>query len=163
MKNRKMEFTAMLLVLAFALGPIVQARPGPSPGPTYPPANEDILPAATISFAPIGLTMGQTARLNLVNLNVANGITVKCRFIDEGNNTLAESAVTLSMGKITSVDFRRHQDPLPAAESPAPIRAEVRAEVEILTGAASSDSLRRSLEVFDTVSGMTSVFIGSAN
>jgi hypothetical protein len=106
--------------------------------------------------------MAQTARLNLVNINVANGITVNCRFVDEGNNTLAQSVVTLSMGKITSVDFRRHQEPRPGTESPGPLRAEVRAEIEILFGA-SSDSLRRSLEVFDTVSGMTSVFLGSAN
>ena len=44
MKNRKMEFTAILLVLAFALAPIVQARPGPSPGPTYPPPNAAPVP-----------------------------------------------------------------------------------------------------------------------
>ncbi len=44
MKNRNTEFTAILLVLAFALAPIVQARPGPSPGPTYPPANEHLTP-----------------------------------------------------------------------------------------------------------------------
>ncbi len=170
MKNRNTQFTAILFVLAFALAPIVQARPGPSPGPTRPPANEgvsgnseDILPAVSISFAPIGLTMGQTARLNLVNLNVANGITVNCRFIDDGNNTLAQSTVTLSMDKITSVDFKRHQDPLPGAESPGALRAEVRAEIEIGTVGVSSDSLRRSLEVFDTVSGMTSVFVSSAN
>ena len=40
MKNRNMQFAAIVLVLAFALAPIVQARPGPSPGPTYPPAND---------------------------------------------------------------------------------------------------------------------------
>src|SRR4029077_2174461 len=127
MKNRNMQFAAIVLVLAFALAPIVQARPGPSPGPTYPPANEDILPTVSISFAPIGLTMGQTARLNLFNLNVANGITVKCRFIDEGNNTLAESAGALSKGKDTSVCFEAHQDPLPAGGAPGPPRGEVRA------------------------------------
>jgi len=38
MKNRNTAFTAILIVLAFALAPIVQARTGPSPGPTYPPA-----------------------------------------------------------------------------------------------------------------------------
>jgi len=170
MKNRNTQFTAILLVLAFALAPIVQARPGPSPGPTRPPANErvsanseDILPAVSINFAPVGLTMAQTARLNLVNINVPNGITVNCRFVDAGSNTLAQSAVTLSMGKITSVDFKRHQDPLPGAESPGPLRTEVRAEIEIVTAGVSNDSLRRSLEVFDTVGGMTSVFMGSAN
>lgn len=43
-------------MLAFALAPIVQARPGPSPGPTYPPlANEQLategenLPVVTIN------------------------------------------------------------------------------------------------------------------
>ena len=42
MKNRNTKFTAILVVLAFALAPIVQARPGPSPGPTRPPANEGV-------------------------------------------------------------------------------------------------------------------------
>jgi hypothetical protein len=169
MKNRNIEFAAMMLVLAFALAPIVEARPGPSPGPTRPPANErvnasseNILPAATISFAPIGLTFGQTARLNLVNLNVANGITVSCRFIDDGNNTLSQSTVTLSVGKITSVDFRRQQ-PLPGAEAFGALRLEVRAEIEVITFDVSSDSLRRSLEVFDSVSGATTVFLGGGN
>ena len=40
MKNRNTQLTAMLFVIALALAPIVQARPGPSHGPTYPPANE---------------------------------------------------------------------------------------------------------------------------
>ena len=40
MKNRSTQLTAILFVVALALAPIVQARPGPSPGPTYPPANE---------------------------------------------------------------------------------------------------------------------------
>ena len=40
MKNRNTQLTAVLFVVALALAPIVQARPGPSPGPTYPPANE---------------------------------------------------------------------------------------------------------------------------
>jgi hypothetical protein len=44
MKNRNTEFTAILLVLAFALAPMVHARPGPSPGPTYRPANEHLTP-----------------------------------------------------------------------------------------------------------------------
>ena len=66
-----------------------------------------LLPIASISFAPVGLTFGQTARLNLVNMDVANGITVSCRFIDAGGITLAQSVTTLSLGKIASVDFKR--------------------------------------------------------
>lgn len=40
MKNRNNQLTAILFVVAFALGPIVQAGPRPDGGPTRPPANE---------------------------------------------------------------------------------------------------------------------------
>ena len=39
MKNRNNQLTAILFVVAFALGPIVQAGPRPDGGPTRPPAN----------------------------------------------------------------------------------------------------------------------------
>ena len=42
MKNQNIVFTAILFVLAFALASIVQARPGPSPGPTHPPAIDGV-------------------------------------------------------------------------------------------------------------------------
>jgi len=41
MKNRNIEFTVILFVFGFALAPIVQARPGPTPGPTYPPPADE--------------------------------------------------------------------------------------------------------------------------
>jgi hypothetical protein len=40
MKNRNTEFKAILVALAFALAPIVQAAPQPGGGPSGPPANE---------------------------------------------------------------------------------------------------------------------------
>jgi hypothetical protein len=40
MKNRNNQLTAVLIVLAFALAPIVQATPRLDGGPTHPPANE---------------------------------------------------------------------------------------------------------------------------
>ena len=120
----------------------------------------NILPVASISFAPVGLTFGQTARLNLVNMDVANGITVSCRFIDAGGVTLAQSVITLSLGKIASVDFKRG-DPLPG-ESPELLRAEVRAQIDIFTDGVSSESLRSSLEVFNNDSGATTVYMGGA-
>ena len=67
----------------------------------------DILPGVSITFAPIGLTMDQTARLNLLNIGVPNGMLVRWRFIDATGLTLAQSVVTLPMGKIVSVDYRR--------------------------------------------------------
>ena len=121
---------------------------------------ENILPLASISFAPVGLTFGQTARLNLVNMDVANGITVSCRFIDAGGVTLAQSVITLSLGKIASVDFKRG-DPLPG-ESPELLRAEVRAQIDIFTDGVSIDGLHSSLEVFNNDSGATTVYMGGA-
>jgi len=76
-------------------------------------AQADILPGVSISFAPVGITMDQTARLNLVNVGVPNGMLVSWRFIDATGFTLAQSAVTLPLGKIVSVDYRRHGSPLP--------------------------------------------------
>jgi hypothetical protein len=176
MKNRKTVFTVTVLALAFALAPGTEAARQAEGGPTHQSSiargsasseagaqlgmPENILPLASISFAPVGLTFGQTARLNLVNMNVANGITVSCRFIDASGVTLAQSVITLSLGKIASVDFKRG-DPLPG-ESPELLRAEVRAQIDIFTDEVSSDGLRSSLEVFNNDSGVTTVYMGGA-
>jgi hypothetical protein len=78
--------------------------------------------------------MEQTARLSLLNADVPNGILVTWRFIDASGFTLAQSTVSLTTNKITSVDFRRRSDPLPSNADPSVlIRAEVRAQVEIIT------------------------------
>ena len=118
---------------------------------------KDILPIASINFAPVGLTLSQTARLNLLNVDVANGITVSCRFVDASGSTLAQSVTTLSLGKITSLDYKR---PTLPNDSPELLRAEVRVQLDIFTQGVSSDSLRRSLEVFDNNTGATSVYMG---
>ena len=126
MKNRNDVFTATLVALAFALAPVTEAMPRPDGGPTYladskrVKANSDdsaklgkldnILRLVSISFAPVGLTLDQTARLNLVNINVANGITVSWRFMDAKRGMLAQSSTMLGVGKIVSVDFKRHSD-----------------------------------------------------
>jgi len=175
MKNRNSVFTATLVALACALGLVAQAAPIPQGGPTRSATSksvnanseagaqfgmpENILPLASISFAPVGLTFGQTARLNLVNMDVANGITVSCRFIDAGGATLAQSVTTLSLGKIASVDFQR---PYLPGESPSLLRAEVRAQIDIFTYGVSSDNLHSSLEVFNNDSGATTVYMSVA-
>ncbi len=176
MKNRNNVLAATVIALAFAVAPGVEAAPKPDGGPVQQSSTargnasnkagaqsgmpENILPLASISFAPVGLTFGQTARLNLVNMDVANGITVSCRFIDAGGVTLAQSVITLSLGKIASVDFKRG-DPLPG-ESPELLRAEVRAQIDIFTDGVSIDGLHSSLEVFNNDSGATTVFMGGA-
>src|SRR5437762_11941608 len=105
MKNQNDVFTATLVALAFAFAPVVEAGPRPDGGPIrlsstvrakasneagaqFGTSNE-ILPAVRINFAPVGLTLSQTARLNLVNMDVPNGISVSCRFIDASGVTLA--------------------------------------------------------------------------
>jgi hypothetical protein len=126
-------------------------------------AQADILPGVTLGFAPVGLTMDQTARLNLVNTGVPNGMLVNWRFIDAGGVTLAQSTIILPMGKIVSVDYRRQGAPLPPKTDPIElIRAEVRAQVEIVNPGVPSESLRRSLEVFNNDTGATTVCVGGA-
>src|SRR5207248_7065805 len=123
----------------------------------------DILPGVSISFAPVGITMDQTARLNLLNIGVPNGMLVSWRFIDATGITLAQSTVILPLRKIVSVDVRRHGDPLPPKTDPdEQIRAEMRAQVESVNPGVRSESLRGSLEVFNHDTGATTVFMGGA-
>jgi hypothetical protein len=91
-EKSKQRIHGHAVALAFAFAPGGEAAPrldgGPSPSATSKivSANsdagaklgkpDDILPVVSISFAPVGLTLNQTARLNLVNMNVANGITL---------------------------------------------------------------------------------------
>ncbi len=124
-------------------------------------AQADILPGVTISFAPIGLTMDQTVRLNFVNNDVPNGMLINWRFIDASGFTLAQSTVMLLLGKIVSVDFRRPGSPLPP-NAPDLIRAEVRAQVQLVSAGIPSESLRRSLEIFNNNTGATTVYMSGA-
>jgi hypothetical protein len=174
MKNQNNVCTAILVAVAFAFAPVLEAAPRLDGGPIHLATSksinanseggaqfgipENILPIASISFAPVGLTFGQTARLNLINMDVANGITVSCRFIDASGVTLAQSVITPSVGKIASVDYKRG-DPLPG-KSPEQLRAEVRAQIDISTYGVPSDSLRSSLEVFNNSTGETTVHMG---
>ena len=123
----------------------------------------DILPGVSVTFAPVGLTMDQTARLNLVNIGAPNGMLVSWRFIDASGFILAQSVVTLPFGKIVSVDYRRNGNPLPPnTDPPEQIRAEVRAQVDIVNPGVPSESLRRSLELFNNDTGATTVCMGGA-
>ena len=127
-------------------------------------AQADILPGVSIGFAPVGLTMDQTARLNLVNIGVPNGILITWRFMDASGAVITkpQEQLFLPFGKIVSVDFKRHQDSLAKTDPAEQLRAEVRAQIEILTPGVPSESLRRSLEVFNNDTGATTVCMGGA-
>ena len=124
----------------------------------------DILPGVRISFAPVGLTMDQTARLNLLNIGAPNGMLVSWRFIDANGVALAQSTIVLPMGKIVSVDYRQHGIPLPPQpDLPEQSRAEVRAQVDIISAGIPSESLRRSLEIFSNDTGTTTICMSGAD
>ena len=125
-------------------------------------AQADILPGVTISFPPFGLTMNQTARLNLVNIGVPNGILITWRFMDATGVVITkpQERLYLPFGKIVSVDFKRQRGPLLKPDPAEQLRAEVRAEIEILTPRVPGESLRRSLEVFNNNTGETTVHMG---
>ena len=169
MKHGNNAAMATLIALAFAFAPVVQAGPRLDGGPIGSPTDQIVAGESDagasiskelvrISFAPVGLTLNQTARLNLVNTNVANGITVSCRFMDANGVILAQSYTTLGVGKIVSVDFKRQSDPVPGPVSEQ-LRAEVQVQLDIFTSGAQSESVRRSLEVFDNKTGQTTVYM----
>jgi len=144
MKNRKpLSKLALLLAVLLASGAA--------------PAQANILPGVSISFAPVGLTINQTARLNLVNIGVPNGMLINWRFIDANGGTLAQSTVILPLGKIVSVDYKPQGG---SGDAPTLLRAEVRVQVDIVDAGVPSESLRRSLEVFNNDSGATTVYMG---
>jgi len=82
--------------------------------------------------------------------------------MDANGAILAQSSTTLGVGKIVSVDFKRHSDLLPN-EPPELLRAEVQVQVDIITHGVPSDRLRRSLEVFDNNTGETTVYMGGGS
>ena len=79
--------------------------------------------------------------------------------MDAKGGILAQSSTMLGVGKIVSVDFKRHSDWL-AKELPKQLRAEVQLQLDILTYGVPIESLRRSLEVFNTNTGETTVHMG---
>ena len=139
----------LLLAVLLSLGPVV--------------AQADLLPGASIGFAPVGMTMDQTARLNLVNIGVPNGVIITWRFMDASGAVLGkpQGQLFLPFGKIVSVDFKRSADPLSKNDPASQLRAEVRAQVDILTPNVSIESVRRSLEVFNNDTGATTICMGS--
>jgi hypothetical protein len=106
----------------------------------------------------IGITFGQTARLNFANIGEVNGIIINYRIIDADGVTLAQSErpLTIPLGRIVSVDLDR--DTLPRTDP----RIQIRAEFEVRTRTDLAN-LRTSLELFNNDTGRTTLFIGDPN
>ena len=85
---------------------------------------------------------------------------INWRFIDASGLVLAQSLVTLPLGKIVSIDFRRPGVRSTQRSRPDPRRGG--AQVEIVSAGIPSESLRRSLEIFNNNTGATTVYMGGA-
>ena len=104
---------------------------------------------------PVGITLGQTARLTFANIGETRGFIVDWRFIDADGVIVARSErpLTIPFGKMASVDLDRD-----TLRQPDP-RVQIRAEVEVLTPGNPGKDLSTSLEVFDNDTGKTTVFV----
>src|SRR5262245_32875072 len=81
--------------------------------------------AIIVNYLPVGVTLGQTARLNFLNIGMTRAIIVDYRFLDADGNVLAQSNehLLLPMGRIVSVDLNR--DTIPHESNRIQIRIEV--------------------------------------
>ena len=111
--------------------------------------------AIVIDWRPVGITLGQSARLTFANTGEIRGFVINWRFIDADGLIVARSErpLTIPFGKMVSVDLDRNTLPRPEA------RVQIRAEVEVLTHGNPRNDLSTSLEVFDNDTGKTTVFV----
>ena len=102
---------------------------------------------------PVGITLGQTARITFANIGEIRGFIVNWRFIDADGVIVARSErpLTIPFGKMVSVDLDRATLPQPDP------RVQIRAEVEVLTPGNPEKNLSSSFEVFDNDTGKTTV------
>src|SRR5262245_12044798 len=84
--------------------------------------------AIIINDRPIGLTLGQTLRLNSFNIGDPNQIIINYRIVDTDGVVLARSEQPLAVpfGRIVSVDLNR--DSIPNTRDP---RIQIRAEFQV--------------------------------
>jgi hypothetical protein len=102
--------------------------------------------------ASVGISTGQTLRLNLLNLGEDRGIIINYRVLDADGAVVAagERPVEVGPGKLVSIDLER--DTIPRSGNRLQLRAE---------GTAIGDlkNLQVTLEVFNNADGKTTVFL----
>lgn len=138
-----------LSLAAFLCGPAAMAQP----------------PAATEwqNLGMIGITAGQTARLNVLNpgLPAPAGTAAICSanlsFLDDQGKDLKDMAVSVIPGKSVSLDLNADKDLSPALGAGA--RLEIRALVS--TPASGSYCLVPTLEIIDNLTGKTTVALST--
>jgi hypothetical protein len=114
-------------------------------------------------FGMVGITDGQTARLNLVNLGIPtttgfppDPCRAHLKFFDGDGNLLASRLVDLKPGEAAFLDFVPSFVPPVNGTSIAPLRAEIRGAVKPVDGLY-APPCKATVEIFDNVSGRTSI------
>jgi hypothetical protein len=103
---------------------------------------------------PVGITFGQTARVNILNTSDGAIIVIDGgKFVDSDGNVIAEFRGTIGPGKMMSFDL--NADDI--------VRESNRIQIRVVFSANNSRSLVTSMEVFENATGKTTVFIGNPN
>ena len=107
--------------------------------------------AFVVDWRPVGITFGQTARVNLLNTSDRAIIIIGGKFFDSDGNTLAEFGRQLiEPGKIMSFDL--NADDIVRESNRIQIRGVIESPEPHLKGALIS------VEVFNNADGKTTVF-----
>ncbi len=108
-----------------------------------------------IGGRPVGIALGQTARVNILNTGDRAIVIEGGKFLDNDGNVIATFRGTIDPGKTMSFDLDRDSF----------IREENRVEIHVvLEGPVPHlHDARLSLEVFNNADGKTTVFIGDPN
>ena len=101
---------------------------------------------------PVGIALGQTARVNILNTGDRAIVIEGGKFLDNDGNVIAEFRGTIDPGKTMSFDLDRDSF----------IREQNRVEIHVvLEGPVPHlHDARLSLEVFNNADGRTTVFLG---
>jgi len=108
--------------------------------------------AIIINWRPVGITFGQTARVNILNTGDRAFIIDGGKFLDSDGNVIAEFRGTIDPGKTMSFDL--DGDTVPRTENRIEIHVVIEGPVPHLR------NVLFSLEVFNNADGKTTVFIG---
>jgi hypothetical protein len=110
--------------------------------------------AIIIDYHPaVGIAIGQTVRVNVLNISDRAIIIIGGKFLDEEGNVLGEFRGRIEPGKTMSFDLDR--DTLIRERNRIEIHAVIESPEPHLRGALIS------LEVFNNADGKTTVFIGN--
>ncbi len=119
-------------------------------------------------FGMVGLTRGQTARLNVVNIGNPNesSCSVELSFLDSLGNTVGIQPCIIPPGEADFLDLNAEALGGPDTFGRFQIRATVAlggSSTRPREARACANNLRLTLEVFETATGATTVFIGDPN